>query len=100
VQNLWLYITKGLRNKYVITLLVFAVYLIFFQQYNWIEQLNYKQEREALKQKKQFYQTEIEKIVRKICPRAIFDEKRKRNNHNYGALIREILAIFIFFYKV
>lgn len=42
--------------------MVFIVYLIFFQQYNWLDQLTYKNERDALKQKKDYYQTEINQI--------------------------------------
>jgi len=41
---------------------VFIVYLVFFQQYNWLDQLNYQKERDALKQKKDFYQSEINTI--------------------------------------
>jgi len=39
VQAYWLHIKKIFSNKYVITLMVFIVYLIFFQQYNWLDQL-------------------------------------------------------------
>jgi len=62
MQTYWLHIKKIFSNKYVITLMVFVVYLIFFQQYNWLDQLTYKKKRDALKQKKDYYQTEIKKI--------------------------------------
>ena len=62
MQIYWLHIKKIFTNKYAITLMVFIIYLIFFQQYNWLDQLTYKKERDALKQKKDYYQTEIKNI--------------------------------------
>jgi len=61
-KTYWYYIKIFFTSKYVITAIVFIIYLAFFQQYNWLEQLSYKKERKALEQKKDFYQNEIKKI--------------------------------------
>lgn len=51
-----------LTNKYSITILVFVLYLAFFQQNNWLEQHKFKQKQKQLQSEIEFYQKEISTI--------------------------------------
>ena len=54
-------IPRPIRNKYVVTLLIFILWIIFIDNYNIISQYKtYKQIRD-LKETKKFYKKEIEK---------------------------------------
>jgi len=51
-----------LTNKYSITILVFVLYLAFFQQNNWLEQRKYRQKEKQLQSEIEFYEKEIATI--------------------------------------
>lgn len=49
------------RNKYFLTILVFVIWLSFFDQNNLISQYRLSEKVNDLKEKKEFYQKEIKK---------------------------------------
>jgi len=51
-----------LTNKYSITIVVFILYLAFFQQNNWLAQRKYQQKQKQLQSEIEFYQKEIATI--------------------------------------
>lgn len=61
MKKLWDKIPRIFRNKYFITLLVFAVWMMFFDQNNMISQYRLSSKVKDLRQEKQFYETEIQK---------------------------------------
>ena len=58
---MWSKIPNWLKNKYAITIVVFIVWLSFFDQNNFLVQYDFKKELKALEQDKAFYLKEIKK---------------------------------------
>ena len=54
-------IPKYLKNKYFIAIILFIVWIVFFDNYNLIKQNKIKNNIEELEENKAFYTTEIEK---------------------------------------
>ena len=54
-------ILPWLKNKYVLTILFFVVWMIFFDRNDFISQYSYRQDLKKLKNDKEYYITEIEK---------------------------------------
>jgi len=52
--------SKLLRNKYVIALILFAVWISFFDQNNLVQHRRNKQRLKALKEQRAFYREKIE----------------------------------------
>jgi len=51
-------IPSFLRNKFVLTALVFLVWLVFFDRHNLVTQFKLKQELTSLEKEKQYYKTQ------------------------------------------
>ena len=56
---MWMIVKKIVINKYFITLLVFAIYLIFFADYNVKLRQQQEEEISRLEQEKEYYKKEI-----------------------------------------
>ena len=54
-------IPKPIKNKYVVTLLIFMLWVIFIDNYNIISQYKTYEHLKNLKETKEFYKKEIEK---------------------------------------
>ena len=54
-------IPKSLKNKYIITLVLFSIWIIFIDDYNLIKQYQLNQNIKKLERKKEYYISEIEK---------------------------------------
>ncbi len=54
-------IPKPLKNKYIITLLLFTFWIIFIDDYNLIKQYQLQKDVEKLEKQKEYYITEIER---------------------------------------
>lgn len=54
-------IPKPLKNKHIITLVLFSIWIIFIDDYNLIKQYQLKQDINKLEKKKEYYISEIEK---------------------------------------
>lgn len=71
-----------LKNKFILSLLAFVVWLLFFDQNNWINQLKYKMELNKLQSDKVFYQKEIRKAEKDL-------REIKTNPHTLEKFARE-----------
>lgn len=58
---MWRKLPKWLKNKYAITLLVFIIWLLFFDQNNIISQISYIRQLRKLKREKAYFAKEIVK---------------------------------------
>ncbi|MCB9359792.1 MAG: septum formation initiator family protein [Flavobacteriales bacterium] len=58
---MWSKIPNWLKNKYAITIVIFIVWLSFFDQNNFLVQYDFKKELRTLEQDKAFYLEEIKK---------------------------------------
>jgi cell division protein FtsB len=58
---MWKTIAKIVINKYFITLLVFVVYMIFFDDYNIRQRQEQEEQMHRLEKEKEFYNKEIAK---------------------------------------
>ena len=55
-----------IRNKYVITSVAFAVWMLFFDRHDVATQYDYYSQLKGLKEEKAFYTTEIERVNKAI----------------------------------
>lgn len=90
---------KFLKNRYAITTLIFLVYLLIFDQYNFRAQYRLLSELNQLKEEKEFYQKELSKDS--ITYYTLFDNqenlekfarerfKMKKDNEDIFLIIRE-----------
>lgn len=71
-------------NKYTITLLLFAVWMIFFDTSSVLNRMKYREKLNGLKQEKHFYQEEIRKdsiLSQKLLSDSAAIEKFARENY-------------------
>lgn len=61
IINLFNKIPKPIRNKYVLILVFFTFWIIFIDDYNLIKQYQLQKDINALKSKKEYYISEINK---------------------------------------
>jgi cell division protein FtsB len=54
------YVTKFLTNRYLLALAAFAVWMVFFDEKNFFAQRQRQAELDALNQKLEYYQTQLE----------------------------------------
>ena len=55
-----------LKNKYVITSIIFLVWISFFDQNNWFERLKNMKQLNQLEDDKQYYQTKIKEETKRL----------------------------------
>jgi len=61
IKNIFDKIPKPLKNKYILTLVFFAFWIIFIDDYNLIKQHKLQKDVDALKTQKEYYNSEITK---------------------------------------
>ncbi|MCF8218369.1 MAG: septum formation initiator family protein [Bacteroidales bacterium] len=61
MQKYWNKIPSYFRNKYFITVLVFAIYMMFFDQNNMVSQWRLNNKVNELQEEKSYYKEEIKK---------------------------------------
>ncbi|MCF8331476.1 MAG: septum formation initiator family protein [Bacteroidales bacterium] len=61
MKKLWQNIPSFLRNKYSITVFIFLIWMLFFDQNNMVSQWRLTNKVSELKEEKKFYKEEIEK---------------------------------------
>lgn len=61
IKNIFDKIPKPLKNKYILTLLFFAFWIMFIDDYNLIKQHKLQKDVDALKAQKEYYNYEITK---------------------------------------
>ncbi len=60
------HVVKILRNKYFLTLLIFSIWLLIFDQNNWLAQWQYKSELNKLTKEKEYYKAQIAKTKKEL----------------------------------
>ena len=71
-------IPKYLKNKYFIAIILFIIWIVFFDNYNLIKQNKIKNNIEDLEENKLFYSTEIEKDSTEFQDLLNDNEKREK----------------------
>ena len=66
MNKIWKSIPSYLRNKYVVTSFIFVMWLLFFDQNNWITQFQYQMELNKLESEREFYDEEIKKVTQDL----------------------------------
>ena len=66
IKDLYQKLPAPLRNKYLITFIVFLVWIFFIDKFDIITQIKMNKEFKQLKQQQEFYKQEIEKDSTKI----------------------------------
>ncbi len=66
MKEFWRKSFPVLRNKYVITLLVFGLWLLLFDQNNWLDRMSNKQKLNDLKAEKTYYKNKIQEDQRRL----------------------------------
>ena len=62
LNEFWSHLPWYLKNKYVVTVFVFILWVSFFDQHDMISQIEYKAELYQLNEDKEYYQREIIQI--------------------------------------
>ena len=66
IKNLYQTLPAPLRNKYLITFVVFLVWIFFIDTFDIITQIRMNNEFKQLKEQQEFYKAEIEKDSTKV----------------------------------
>ena len=82
IQKVLKKILPALKNKYVLTFLIFLVWLIFFDQNNLVDRVRQMNRQEELQEEKEFYLQKIKKDSVKL-------HQLKTNEENLEEFARE-----------
>ena len=66
IKNLYQKLPAPLRNKYLITFVVFLIWIFFIDKFDIITQIKMNNEFKQLKEQQEFYKAEIEKDSTKV----------------------------------
>ncbi|MAJ12520.1 MAG: septum formation initiator [Flavobacteriales bacterium] len=78
LKNLYEKIPSYLKNKYVIIISLFIIWIVFFDNYNLIRQSKIKKEIKQLEENKNFYSKEIKKDSTEYHELLNSDEKKEK----------------------
>ena len=78
LKNLYKKIPSYLKNKYVIIITLFIIWIVFFDNYNLIRQSKIKKEIKQLEENKNFYSKEIKKDSTEYHELLNSDEKKEK----------------------
>ena len=78
LKNLYEKIPSYLKNKYVIIISLFIIWIIFFDNYNLIRQSKIKKEIKQLEENKNFYSKKIKKDSTEYHELLNSDEKKEK----------------------
>ena len=78
LKNLFEKIPSYLKNKYVIIITLFIIWIVFFDNYNLIRQSKIKKEIKQLEENKNFYSKEIKKDSTEYHELLNSDEKKEK----------------------
>ena len=59
IHHLFDTLPKPLKNKYIITILIFVIWILFIDTYDIMSQLNMDRQVQQLQEQKEYYQKEI-----------------------------------------
>lgn len=92
----WERLPRFIRNKYMVTLIVFAVWMMFFDQHNMINQIELRAELYQLESDKEYYQAEIEQIREDLDELLSDDAKLEKFAREKYFMKRANEEIFVF----
>lgn len=78
LKNLYEKIPSYFKNKYIIIITLFIIWIIFFDNYNLIRQSKIKKEIKQLEENKNFYSKEIKKDSTEYHELLNSDEKKEK----------------------
>ena len=78
LKNLYEKIPSYLKNKYVIIITLFIIWIVFFDNYNLIRQSKIKKEIKQIEANKNFYSKEIKKDSTEYHELLNSDEKKEK----------------------
>ena len=81
IQAIWMKVPKPIRNKYVLTLIVFVSWMVFFDKHDVVTQVKLQSTVESLQEKKTFYETNIEKAEQDLTDLELNGEKFARERY-------------------
>lgn len=81
-QQIWIKILPWIRNKYILTTLVFLLWLIIFDRSNWFDMIGELRNINNLENEKEYYQQKIEIDSKKL-------KELKTNDENLEKFARE-----------
>lgn len=96
IRAYWEKLPSLLRNKYIITLIVFAFWMLFFDQHNMISQIELRAELYQLESDKEYYQVEIEQIREDLEELLSDDAKLEKFAREKYFMKRKNEEIFVF----
>tara|TARA_Y100001968_G_C18782402_1_gene447298 strand:- start:84 stop:395 length:312 start_codon:yes stop_codon:yes gene_type:complete len=86
---------KPLRNKYILTLVLFLLWVVFLDDYNLINQSKIKKKVDELKSKKEFYMSEIKNDSTELKELKNKKEKQEKIARERFLMKKENEEIFI-----
>ncbi len=81
-QEIWKKVLPWVRNKYILTSLVFLLWLIIFDRSNWFDMVGELRKINNLENEKEYYQEKIESDSKKL-------QELKTNDENLEKFARE-----------
>jgi cell division protein FtsB len=66
LKNIWSFTRSVVRNKYILSLLVFAIWISFFGTYNLYDRIHDVSNLKALQTERDFFKEEIQKYRQQI----------------------------------
>jgi cell division protein DivIC len=81
-QEIWKKLLPWVRNKYILTLFVFLLWLIIFDRSNWFDMIGEIRAIHNLENEKEYYQKKIETDMQKL-------KELKTNDENLEKFARE-----------
>ena len=95
LKNLYEKIPSYLKNKYVIIITLFIIWIVFFDNYNLIRQSKIKKEIKLLEENKNFYSKEIKKDSTEYHELLNSDEKKEKFAREKFLMIKENEDVYI-----
>lgn len=96
IQQYWHRLPWFLKNRYILTVIGFVVWLTFFDQHNLISQIEYRAELYQLESDKEYYQQEITRIREDLEELLSDNEKLEKFAREKYFMKRENEDIFVF----
>ena len=84
-----------LKNKYIITALIFIVWVAFFDENNWVERAQNLNERKELHNDKEYYIEQIEKDAQRLKELKTNDENLEKYAREHYLMKEEKEVVFV-----
>jgi cell division protein FtsB len=84
-----------LKNKYIITTMIFLVWIAFFDENNWVERAQNLRELKELRNDKEYYIEQIEKDTERLKELKTNDENLEKYAREQYLMKKEDEVIFV-----